>query len=217
MTFSLVQLRAIAALTSARLSSDCGESRGRWEGLLREAEGQIATAAPRELVFRIELPIEPVDLGKPGKRCLIKLAPTLNEYASAKGWAKAKARTEVDRRIFLERPRWLRWHCGIRTRAKMVGGEVVKVPLPGTGRRRLVRLIRRSSRRVDEVSLDVLGGKLPVDRLKIAEVIAGDSAKWLEREAVWEPCDPGDGRVIVEVYELPGDLGAPRVPRTRKR
>jgi len=136
MSFSLPQLRAISALTMARLASDCGDAHERWEGLLREAESQIAGAVPRELVFRIELPIEPVDLGKRGKPCLIKLAPTLNEYASAKGWAKGKARTEVDRRVFLERTRWPRWHCGIQTRAKLVGGDVVKVPVPGTGPRR---------------------------------------------------------------------------------
>jgi hypothetical protein len=216
-TFSSTQLRAIQGLVTARLTYDCGDSISRWQGLLRETEAQIAAVAPRELVFRLELPIEPVDLGKPGKPCLVKLASTLNEYAGMKGWARAKARTAVDKRIVVARASWPRWHCGVQMRAKVVGGEVVKVPVAGTGRRRLVRVVRRSSRRIDEVSLDVVGGKLPVDRLKIAEIITGDSARWLEREAAWEPCDPGDGRVIVEVYDLPASLAAPRASSgTRK-
>lgn len=209
MTFSAVHLQAIRSLVAARLTYDCGGKAAAWQGLLRETDAQLAAVAPRELVFRLELPIEAVDLGKAGKPLLIGLTPTLNAYAGMKGWARAKARTEVDRRIVVAQAAWSRWHSGVKKRAKVVGGEPVIVAVPGTGRRRLVRLVRRSSRRVDEVSVDVLGGKLPVDRLVQAEVLVGDSARWLEREAAWEPCDPGDGRVIVEVFELPASLAAP--------
>jgi hypothetical protein len=212
-TFSLPQLHAIAGLTKARLSYDCNGKEAAWEGLLRETEAQIAATAPRVLVFRIELPIEPVDLGRPGKPLLISLTPTLNTYASMKGWARAKARTEVDRRIVAARGSWPRAHCGIQKRAKLVGGEPVIVPVPGTGKRRLVRVVRRSSRRVDEITADVAGGKVVLDRLVQAEILAGDSGKWLEREAAWEPCDPGDGRVIVEVFDLPASLAVPRKPK----
>ena len=210
MTFTSPQLQAIRGLVTARLGYDCRGQEAAWRALLLETEAQLAARAPRELVFRLELPIEPVNLGKPGKKpVLIPLTPSLNVYSGMKGWARAKARTEVDRRIVVTKATWPGWHCGIRKRAKVVGGEPVIVAVPGTGRRRLVRLVRRSSRRVDEITVDVAGGKICVDRLTQAEILAGDSAKWLEREAAWEPCDPGDGRVIVEVYDLPASLAKP--------
>ena len=215
-SFTSPQLQAIRGLVTARLGYDCGGKLPQWRALLLETEAQLAARAPRELVFRLELPIEPVDLGKAGKPLLIPLTPSLNVYAGMKGWARAKARTEVDRRIVVAQAAWPRWHCGIRKRAKVVGGEPVIVAVPGTGRRRLVRLVRRSSRRVDEITVDVAGGKICVDRLVQAEVLVGDSAKWLEREAAWEPCDPGDGRVIVEVYDLPASLAKPLPERAAR-
>ena len=74
-----------------------------------------------------------------------------------------------------------------------------------------------SSRRIDDVSVDVVGGKIPVDRLVQAEILVGDSAKWLEREAAWEPCEPGEGRVIVEVYDLPASLATPPSGRGKSK
>ena len=215
MTFSSSQLRAIQGLVTVRLTYDCGDALARWQGLLRETEAQIAAVAPRELVFRLDLPIEPVTVKytKKGKPVLVPLCPTLNVYAGMLGWKRAQMRSALDERIAPLRAAWPRWHCGVQVKHKIVGEDLVETRVAGTGRRRLVRVVRRSSRRVDEVTADVCGAKAPIDRLVQAQILVGDSARWLEREAAWEPCDPGDGRVIVEVYELPASLAAPRAHR----
>lgn len=137
-------------------------------------------------VFELRLPLE--------------LAPTLNEYACMKGWKRARLRTQVDERIVRELGSWSGWHAGFNQRASVVAGKV-RVDRAG-GRRRAVVVERHSSRRLDEVSCDVIGGKLPIDRLVQAGVLVGDSAKWLEREARWVAVRPGAGLVILSVHDL---------------
>lgn len=74
------------------------------------------------------------------------------------------------------------------------------------GRRRVVVVTRVSSVRPDELSLDAhLGGKIPIDRLVQAGVLRGDSDKWLARYGVWQQASPGEGKVIIDVYEIGAD------------
>lgn len=111
----------------------------------------------------------------------LELAPTMNAYSSMPGWARGRLRTAVD------------W---------MIAATVAKQgkPLAGGARRRVV-VTRHSSREVDDCAVDVLGGKVAVDRLVVAGILAGDSRKWLEREPRWSYAKPGQGRLVVEVHE----------------
>ena len=71
------------------------------------------------------------------------------------------------------------------------------------GRRRAVVVTRESSVRPDEESLDAhLGAKIPLDRLVQAGVLRGDSHDWLVRYGTWQRAKPGEGRVVVDVYEI---------------
>ena len=153
------------------------------------------------LVFRLELPLE--------------LAPTLNQYANMKSWQRAKIRTAVDGKVTASKSRWGSWHMGVRrdVKAKIVDGKIRKRTIVTGGRRRLVVLTRETSRRVDELGVDILGGKIPVDRLVQARVLHGDSAKWLAREAIHVPAYPKQGRVVVEVYELATEVDCEAVAR----
>ncbi len=116
----------------------------------------------------------------------LPLAPTLNTYAGMKGWARGKMRKQVD-------------------------DYVLRLPwgnAQAEGERRLVVVTRHSSREPDEVSCDVIGGKIALDRLVIAGILAGDSRKWIDREAHWVQCKPGFGKLVVEVYEAAESRGA---------
>jgi hypothetical protein len=70
------------------------------------------------------------------------------------------------------------------------------------GRQRIVVVTRESSTRPDELALDSIGGKIPIDRLVQAGVLRGDSLRWLIRYGTWKESPPGEGRVVVDVYEL---------------
>lgn len=71
------------------------------------------------------------------------------------------------------------------------------------GRRRVVVVTRESSVRPDELSIDAhLGGKIPLDRIVQAGVLRGDSHKWLVRYGTWKEAPPGEGRVVIDVYEI---------------
>jgi hypothetical protein len=70
------------------------------------------------------------------------------------------------------------------------------------GRRRAVVITRESSVRPDEIAADPIGGKIPLDRLVQAGVLRGDSPQWLVRYCDWKAVSPGEGRVVVDVYEI---------------
>lgn len=70
------------------------------------------------------------------------------------------------------------------------------------GRRRAVFVTRESSVRPDEEALDVMGAKIPLDRLVHAGVLRGDTHDWLVRYGTWKRAKPGEGRVVVDVYEI---------------
>ena len=129
-------------------------------------------------------------------------APSLNEWNSLNPWQKTALRDATDKAIADAKDGWPHWPCGSVFRTVMEKKEA-RVVQEG-GRKRAVVITRESSVRPDELSVDVLGGKCPVDRLVHAGVLRGDTARWLVRYCNWRPAARGDGRVIVDVYEVGG-------------
>lgn len=142
-------------------------------------------------------------------RLPLELAPSMNVYAGMKPWSRAKLRADIDAAILLQLPKWPCFKAGFTETGKvvkdrLVKGKVVKGGLRIKrlgGRQRIAVVRRHSSRQVDELSCDVLGGKVPLDRLVQAGVLVDDNAKWLKREAIWVPAKPKDGYLTIEVFE----------------
>jgi hypothetical protein len=67
---------------------------------------------------------------------------------------------------------------------------------------RAVRVTRYSSVMPDEITVDVVGGKVIVDRLVQGGILIGDTHTDLEREAAWQAAPPKHGRLVVEVFAL---------------
>jgi hypothetical protein len=139
-------------------------------------------------VFELRLPLSERRMKTKGKRVgqefVHKIAPTMNEYAGMEPFQRAALRKELDLRILAELAKW--------PHARL-GGDV---------RRRGVRATRASTQILDELTVDVIGGKAPIDRLVQAGVLAGDTRELLARDAVWVVAPPGSGYFLVEVYEL---------------
>lgn len=138
------------------------------------------------LVFDWQLPLKtqvPLRRGQ-AATTTTDLAPTLNVYGSMETWRRARLYKLLDARILCEMAKWPACRLGASLRA------------------RAVRVTRYSSHRPDELGVDVLGGKVPVDRLVLAGILRGDGPKDLEREARWEPAPPGHGSLRVQVHEL---------------
>jgi hypothetical protein len=148
-------------------------------------------------VFRWILPLGKVEIPKarprvprkdgtfaerPKGTLAVELAPTLNAYKSMKPFILSALRDALDDRIAELLPTFPR--------------------ALAQGKRRGVYLERHSTREPDETSLDVLGGKCPLDRLVIAGVLAGDSRAHVERVGMWIPAKKNEGRVVIEVYDL---------------
>lgn len=113
----------------------------------------------------------------------LRLAPTMNVYANAKPWQRAKWRKEVDRYV---------------SRAAMRRPDATTA----LGCRRRIVVIRHSSREPDEISVDTCGGKVALDRLVQAGFFADDRRKYCERDASWQRAKPGEGYLMVEVMEV---------------
>lgn len=150
-------------------------------------------AVTRLLLFRIEL-----DAAH---------APTLNEYANMPSWKRARLRTEVDGMILAALPSYprarMRLHRRVETkwvRTKAGGKRLSRRTIVANGEPRDVLVTRFSSRQPDETSCDVLGGKLPIDRLVHADILRGDSPSWITRAGAWAPAPPGATRVRIEVF-----------------
>jgi hypothetical protein len=138
-------------------------------------------------VFEIRLPISAAGSAagkKAGGYFAGVLAPTLNVYGSMKPWQRAKLYKDLDLRILAELARWP--HCLLR----------------GEKRKRAVRVTRASSSIPDEITVDIIGGKVVVDRMVLRDILAGDSGELLEREALWVQVPPKKGSLLVEVFEL---------------
>lgn len=127
--------------------------------------------------------------------------PTFNEYNGLTGWQKAKLRVAVDWRITEARTRYPNSDMGVE-RLPGKYGRVGRLAKRGQARRRIVHVTRESSSRPDDISADVIGGKLPIDRLVQAGILFDDSDEWCVRVARWQQVPPGRGRVVLEVFEL---------------
>lgn len=72
----------------------------------------------------------------------------------------------------------------------------------GSQQRRWLRATRFSTKVVDDVSVDVVGGKMATDALVRAGVLADDDAKHLIREARMEKTKPGNTHLLLEVFTV---------------
>lgn len=146
---------------------------------------------------------------------IVVVCPTLNVFKSLRTFAKQNARQEIAERIARERLRWPRAAWGGQ-REQVQRGSTSRLS-PVGGARRFVRVTRCSSRRPDDLSPDVIGGKIALDQLVEAGLLGDDSDVWCAREARWEPAKTGEGHVRIEVFELEGEAGVPRTPKPKKR
>ncbi len=110
-------------------------------------------------------------------------APTLNEYAYMKTWQRKRLRKELDDQL--------------RALIESSAGAVLLAPRP-----RWVRVTRFSTSKVDDLSVDVLGGKMPVDSLVRLGVLADDTQALMHREPRWEKTKRGNTHLLVEVFEM---------------
>jgi hypothetical protein len=181
----------------------------------RELEAALSRVGPH--VFRLELALGSTERARRkaararGERPAMRpWAPTLNEYNGLEPWAKQQLRGAIDALILSRKAAYNAWPMGIVRKAGIVRGKP-HVAVQG-GRRRIVLVTRESSRRPDESSVDVLGGKMPIDRLVLADVLRGDSCEWVVRVGRWVPAQLGEGRVVVDVYEVGDERDEPTIP-----
>ncbi len=227
MSFTSIELKAIRSLLAWRIAYHGDTTQKQWGSLLMKAGAELAATTPGALVFRLELPTELTSIrrGRAGKTIELHLAPTMNEYAGQTGWMRNLVRKELDERIRVAKFSFPRWSCNPKKSRRWVAdrvtpsGKVIRGALRSIvvdGEHRHVRVTRRSSRRLDEPSTDAIGGKIPIDRLALADIIPGDSAKWITRQAVWEPANPGEGSVLVEVFALAEEPATAPTARRRR-
>ncbi len=131
-----------------------------------------------------------------------ELAPRLNEYAFMKNWQRTRARQELDAALMaLIHPRRQR------------GDQLFPLAMLNMAKKkRWVRATRFSTKQVDDTSIDVIGGKMPIDALVRLEVLVDDSPEWCVREALSAPTKRGNTHLLVEVFEVTTegeDAGAP--------
>jgi hypothetical protein len=122
-------------------------------------------------------------------------ALTLNQYAHKKGWAKKKLRAEMDAAILALLPAF------------------PKAPTHGSQQPRWLRATRFSTKVVDDVSVDVLGGKMATDALVRCGVLADDDSTHLIREARSEKTKPGNTHLLMQVYMVVSEGAAADEPK----
>lgn len=135
-------------------------------------------------------------------------APSLNSYAFMKTWQRTNLRKELDSSL---------------TRQIQ---DYSYAPLYGAKKKRWVRVTRFTTQPTDENGVDVLGGKMPLDALKRAEVLVDDNQEWCIREGLCRKTQRGNTHVLVEVFDVvteggidppPRDGVAPKPPPRKKR
>lgn len=184
-----------------------------WPAIAGKIKAAIEVESGGMCVYRLTLPLEvtTTQLGKKKLRkpLTLQLAPSLNVYSGLQPWTLKIIRKLVDAAIEQGKAQWPRWDCGStreRYLAEVKRGKrttkVEKLKVSG-GRRRVLEVTRYSSREVDELAIDILGGKIVVDRLTWAGVIAGDARKHIVRRPRWVPVKPGEGRLEIVVFEAP--------------
>lgn len=190
--------------TAARLEEDApplGAHVFRLVCMLGTEAAKLTAANSKERkTLREQMGVKRLNKGQGPAKVVPLSAPTLNEYNGLDPWQKEALRKEYDQEIAGLKAAWPAWSCGVTERVVVVKGKARL--LREGGRRRAVVLTRESSGQPDEEALDALGGKIPVDRLVHAGVLRGDTPKWLVRYAAWEQAAPGQGRVVVDVYDL---------------
>lgn len=130
-------------------------------------------------------------------------APTLNEYNALDKWKKGELCDAIDLEIDRLKKDWPMWSCGCIDRMMITPKSKGKEKLVRNGgRKRIVVVTRESSVRPDELALDSIGGKIPLDRLVHAGVLRGDTITWLARYCDWKPASPGEGKVTIDVHEV---------------
>lgn len=133
-------------------------------------------------------------------------APNLNNYAFMKTWQRTRIRRELDDMLITAKTLYKR------------------APLNMAKKRRWVRATRFSTKTIDESSIDVIGGKMPLDALVRAEILVDDTPEWCIREPHAEKTKPGNAHLFVEVFEVttegedvpfPEDTDVPQVQRAK--
>lgn len=116
--------------------------------------------------------------------------PTMNQYAKwaaqpALRWLLAAAH-EQSSKLISTAMLLAEWHRG------------------GYGQTRLLVVgTRHSSKRPDDMGLDAMGGKVPVDALVKLGVLVDDNEEWCEREqGRWVKAKPRHGYFTLEVLEV---------------
>lgn len=132
-------------------------------------------------IIREHLPSRGKNKGKSVKK---KQVPTMNELVNMNIWERSAVRERLDE-MLLEAIK--SWPLAV----------IQDDPRP-----RAVRVTRHSKNQPDEMGVDVIGGKIPVDRMVQAGILAGDTVKLLHREARWMPAPKHEGLLVVEVFEL---------------
>ena len=204
----------LARIAVGALSQVKSPRQSEFVALVSRLDAHISANSPGPLVFELSIPIrtEVTPIGKngrPRKTVTVVLAPSLNEYAGMEPWTLTLAREHVDRLIRERCGHFRAYDCGsnrvvTRKIIKRGGRKTEQDFLSVTGgRQRIIEVVRHSSREVDEVAVDILGGKLVVDRLTWAGVIAGDQRKQLVRIPRWVRAKPDEGKLVVRVYEMP--------------
>jgi hypothetical protein len=167
-------------------------------GLARRVETAVETAKPSFEKGRLVL----------SWRLPKEWAPSLNSYAFMKGWQRTALRHALDSSLL---------------HLLSVDGEA---PLYGAQKKRWVRVTRFTSSSIDDLGVDVLGGKMPIDALVRGQVLVDDNQQWCVREGLCVKTRRGNTHVLVEVFEivtegghdpLPRDGEAPKVPERKKR
>lgn len=197
-----------------------------------DAAKKVAANTKARKAAREALGVTRLSKGEGPAKVIPLSAPTMNEYNALDPWRKEALRKAYDAEIETRKKEWPAWWCGCTDtmverpdkkttcrKCKGTGknkkakachdcdglGKKEAPPLAHRegGRRRVVVVTRVSSVRPDELSLDAhLGGKIPLDRLVQAGVLRGDSDKWLARYGIWQQAVPGEGYVLVDVYEI---------------
>lgn len=126
----------------------------------------------------------PAQPARPARTVTRPIAPRLNEYGSMPTWQRAALYKDLDLRIMAELARWP---------ASLLRGNL---------RPRAVVVTRYSSVQPDEITVDVIGGKVPIDRMVHAGILRGDNVADLQREARWKQSPPGEGALVIEVFDF---------------
>lgn len=136
----------------------------------------------------------------------LPLAPTTNEYAALaqqrpRRWKLAAIHKQIAERIKDAALRQASARHDMVPRFEFKGSKLVCVGYDRPQRRRVV-VTRHSSAEPDELAVDVIGGKVPVDGLVKKHLLVDDDRQWCVREALWRKAAPKRGMVIVEVFPI---------------